>query len=64
MVMLFLSLSSPSTTKAKLQRVPPMPYEFWTNILTYKLRSWFKIYQTKRQDPVKVRLASYFWIKI
>ncbi|OXU30353.1 hypothetical protein TSAR_015882 [Trichomalopsis sarcophagae] len=47
-------LSSPSTTKSKLQKVPPMPYEFWTNILTYKLRSWFKIYQTKRQDPVKV----------
>lgn len=46
--------SSPSVTKAKLQRVPPMPYEFWSNILKYKLKSWFKVYQTKHQDPVKV----------
>ncbi|XP_058796196.1 uncharacterized protein LOC131667042 [Phymastichus coffea] len=47
-------LSSPSIAKAKSQRVPPMPYEFWTNILIYKLRSWFKMYQTKHEDSIKV----------
>ncbi|KAL6262859.1 hypothetical protein P5V15_005648 [Pogonomyrmex californicus] len=46
-------LSSP-TTKAKLRKVPPMPYEFWTNILAYKMSSWFKIYRAKHKDATKV----------
>lgn len=48
--------SSP-TTKAKLRKVPPMPYEFWTNILAYKMTSWFKIYRAKHEDATKVRIA-------
>ncbi|XP_017878277.1 uncharacterized protein LOC108623921 isoform X2 [Ceratina calcarata] len=48
------SLLSSPMTKAKLRKVPPMPYEFWTNILAYKMKSWFKIYEAKHQDPVKV----------
>ncbi|XP_012527251.1 uncharacterized protein LOC105831583 isoform X2 [Monomorium pharaonis] len=46
-------LSSP-TTKAKLRKIPPMPYEFWTNILAYKMTSWFKIYRAKHEDATKV----------
>ncbi|XP_076394662.1 uncharacterized protein LOC100878137 isoform X1 [Megachile rotundata] len=46
-------LSSPMT-KSKLRKVPPMPYEFWTNILAYKMKSWFKVYEAKHQDPVKI----------
>ncbi|XP_011700550.1 PREDICTED: uncharacterized protein LOC105457533 isoform X2 [Wasmannia auropunctata] len=46
-------LSSP-TTKAKLRKVPPMPYEFWTNILAYKMTSWFKVYRAKHKDTTKV----------
>ncbi|CAL7937689.1 unnamed protein product [Xylocopa violacea] len=48
------SLLSSPITKAKLRKIPPMPYEFWTNILAYKMKSWFKIYETKHQDAVKV----------
>ncbi|KYQ46257.1 hypothetical protein ALC60_14679 [Trachymyrmex zeteki] len=46
-------LSSP-ITKVKLRKVPPMPYEFWTNILAYKISSWFKIYRAKHKDATKV----------
>ncbi|XP_020297135.1 uncharacterized protein LOC109861754 isoform X2 [Pseudomyrmex gracilis] len=46
-------LSSP-ITKAKLHKVPPMPYEFWTNILAYKIACWFKVYYSKHKDPAKV----------
>ncbi|XP_077282129.1 uncharacterized protein LOC143908369 isoform X1 [Temnothorax americanus] len=46
-------LSSP-TSKAKLRKVPPMPYDFWTNILTYKITSWLKIYRAKHEDVTKV----------
>ncbi|XP_032675497.1 uncharacterized protein LOC116846129 isoform X2 [Odontomachus brunneus] len=46
-------LSSP-ITKAKLRKVPPMPYEFWTNILTHKMASWFKVYHAKHKDATKV----------
>ncbi|XP_076161395.1 uncharacterized protein LOC143143702 isoform X3 [Ptiloglossa arizonensis] len=48
------SLLSSPITKAKLRKIPPMPYEFWTNILAYKLKSWFKIYEGKHRDAVKV----------
>ncbi|XP_072758964.1 uncharacterized protein [Anoplolepis gracilipes] len=46
-------LSSP-ITKAKVRKVPPMPYAFWTNILTHKVASWFKVYQAKHKDATKV----------
>ncbi|XP_018373615.1 PREDICTED: putative uncharacterized protein DDB_G0282133 isoform X2 [Trachymyrmex cornetzi] len=46
-------LSSP-ITKVKLRKVPPMPYEFWTNILSYKMSSWSKIYRAKHKDATKV----------
>ncbi|XP_070155535.1 dentin sialophosphoprotein isoform X1 [Polyergus mexicanus] len=46
-------LSSP-ITKAKLRKVPPMPYEFWTNILAHKMASWFKVYHAKHKDATKV----------
>lgn len=46
-------LSSP-IFKTKLRKIPPMPYEFWTNILMHKIKGWFKVYQTKHQDAVKV----------
>ncbi|XP_076678003.1 uncharacterized protein LOC143374055 isoform X2 [Andrena cerasifolii] len=48
------SLLSSSTTKAKLRKIPSMPYEFWTNILAYKMKSWFKVYEAKHRDAVKV----------
>ncbi|XP_043247889.1 serine/threonine-protein kinase pakD-like [Colletes gigas] len=48
------SLLSSPITKAKLRKIPPMPYEFWTNILAYKIKSWFKIYEGKHRDAVKV----------
>ncbi|XP_029173328.1 LOW QUALITY PROTEIN: uncharacterized protein LOC114942186 [Nylanderia fulva] len=46
-------LSSP-ITKAKLRKVPPMPYEFWTNIIAHKMASWFKVYHAKHKDTTKV----------
>ncbi|KAL6445651.1 hypothetical protein ACFW04_000867 [Cataglyphis niger] len=46
-------LSSP-ITKAKLRKVPPMPYEFWSNILAHKMASWFKVYHAKHKDATKV----------
>ncbi|XP_014207141.1 uncharacterized protein LOC106638489 isoform X2 [Copidosoma floridanum] len=46
-------LSNPSTTKSKLHKVPLMPYTFWTNVLMYKLKNWFKIHQSKRENPLK-----------
>nr|XP_033324608.1 uncharacterized protein PFB0145c-like isoform X1 [Megalopta genalis] len=48
------SLLSSPVTKAKLRKIPPMPYEFWTNILAYKMKTWFKVYEGKRRDAVKV----------
>ncbi|XP_043790554.1 putative uncharacterized protein DDB_G0282133 isoform X2 [Apis laboriosa] len=48
------SLLSSPMTKAKLRKIPPMPYEFWTNILAYKMKSWFKIYEAKHQNAIKV----------
>ncbi|KOC59879.1 Uncharacterized protein KIAA2026 [Habropoda laboriosa] len=48
------SLLSSPMTKAKLRKIPPMPYEFWTNILAYKMKSWFKIFEAKHRDAVKV----------
>ncbi|XP_012287734.1 uncharacterized protein LOC105703723 isoform X2 [Orussus abietinus] len=46
-------LSSP-VIRTKVRRIPPMPYEFWTNILAHKAKSWFKIYLGKHQDSIKV----------
>lgn len=51
-------------TKAKLRKIPPMPYEFWTNILAYKMKSWFKIYEAKHQNAVKVSIYNFYIIKI
>ncbi|XP_014484971.1 PREDICTED: uncharacterized protein LOC106749749 [Dinoponera quadriceps] len=48
------SLLSSPITKAKLRKVPPMPYEFWTNILAHKIASWFKVYHAKHEDATKV----------
>ncbi|XP_015434839.1 PREDICTED: serine/threonine-protein kinase pakD-like [Dufourea novaeangliae] len=48
------SLLSSPVTKAKLRKIPPMPYEFWTNVLAYKVKTWFKVYEGKRRDVVKV----------
>ncbi|KOX73080.1 hypothetical protein WN51_14567 [Melipona quadrifasciata] len=48
------SLLSSPMTKAKLRKIPPMPYEFWTNILAYKMKSWFKMYEAKHQNAVKI----------
>lgn len=50
----YLYNSSSPITKAKLRKVPPMPYEFWTNILAHKMTSWFKVYHTKHKDSTKV----------
>ncbi|KAL2730838.1 MATH and LRR domain-containing protein PFE0570w-like isoform X4 [Vespula squamosa] len=40
--------------KAKLHKIPPMPYEFWTNILMHKINNWFKLYYGKHKDVIKV----------
>ncbi|XP_076650923.1 uncharacterized protein LOC143358006 isoform X2 [Halictus rubicundus] len=48
------SLLSSPMTKSKLRKIPPMPYEFWTNILAYKMKTWFKVYEGRRRDVVKV----------
>ncbi|XP_071865996.1 uncharacterized protein isoform X2 [Bombus fervidus] len=48
------SLLSSPMSKAKLRKIPPMPYEFWTNILAYKMKIWFKIYEAKHQNAIKV----------
>ncbi|XP_047365438.1 putative uncharacterized protein DDB_G0282133 isoform X4 [Vespa velutina] len=41
-------------SKPKLQKIPPMPYEFWTNILMHKVNNWFKLYYGKHRDVIKV----------
>ncbi|XP_015594261.1 uncharacterized protein LOC107267283 [Cephus cinctus] len=46
-------LSSP-VGKAKMRKVPSMPYKFWTNVLTHKVKGWFKVYSIKKYDPIKV----------
>ncbi|KAJ8686887.1 hypothetical protein QAD02_022681 [Eretmocerus hayati] len=46
--------SSPTLIKNKSQKIPPMPYKFWTNIMMYKLKCWFKVYHSKHRDAVKV----------
>ncbi|XP_066582319.1 uncharacterized protein [Prorops nasuta] len=48
------SLLSSSALIPKLRRIPPMPYEFWTNILTHKIRGWAKVFEGKHGDVVKV----------
>ncbi|XP_043471332.1 probable serine/threonine-protein kinase DDB_G0282963 isoform X1 [Leptopilina heterotoma] len=57
-------LSSPNL-KSKLHKLPPMPYEFWTNVLMHKVRTWFKIYQNKHKNIIKVfesvGIESQFW---
>lgn len=45
-------LSCP-TMKLK-PKLPPMPYEFWSNILMHKLKHWFKLYNRKHKDVVKI----------
>jgi len=35
-----------------------MPYEFWTNILAYKMTSWFKMYHAKHEDATKVCIVT------
>ncbi|XP_012266127.2 uncharacterized protein LOC105691897 isoform X1 [Athalia rosae] len=47
-------LLSPLVCKSKLRKMPPMPYEFWTNILMHKIKSWFKVYHVKHGDSVKI----------
>ncbi|KAI4479552.1 hypothetical protein M0804_010949 [Polistes exclamans] len=42
------------SNRSKMNKVPPMPYEFWTNILMHKLNNWFKCYQLKHMDVIKV----------
>lgn len=46
--------------KTKLRRIPPMPYEYWTNILMHKIKNWFKIYHNKHEDTVKVYINCIF----
>lgn len=48
------SLLCPPMTKSKLRTMPPMPYQFWSNLLTQKALTWFKLYQSKDGDTVKV----------
>uniref|UniRef100_A0A0C9R0M2 KIAA2026_0 protein n=1 Tax=Fopius arisanus TaxID=64838 RepID=A0A0C9R0M2_9HYME len=48
------SLLCPPMPKSKLRTMPPMPYQFWTNLLTQKALGWFKVYQSKDGDTVKV----------
>lgn len=48
------SLLSSPVTKAKLRKIPPMPYEFWTNILACKMKGWFRVYERKHHDSIKV----------
>ncbi|XP_028981961.1 uncharacterized protein LOC107038367 [Diachasma alloeum] len=48
------SLLSPPMPKSKLRTMPPMPYQFWTNLLAQKALGWFKVYQVKEGDSVKV----------
>ncbi|KAK0183187.1 hypothetical protein PV327_001253 [Microctonus hyperodae] len=48
-------LLSSSVPRLRLLKIPPMPYEFWTNVLlNHKLRNWIKIYENKEHDSVKV----------
>ncbi|XP_074108170.1 uncharacterized protein LOC141533287 isoform X2 [Cotesia typhae] len=48
-------LLSPSLPRSKLKKVPLMPYEFWTNyLLAHKVSQWYKVYQSKECDSVKV----------
>lgn len=48
-------LLSPSMSKSNLNKIPSMPYQFWTKfLLTHKVTSWYKIYQSKDCDSVKV----------
>ncbi|XP_076241531.1 uncharacterized protein LOC143183729 isoform X2 [Calliopsis andreniformis] len=54
LAIIMTSLLSSITIKSKLRKIPPMPYEFWTNILAYKMKSWFKVYETKHRNAVKV----------
>ncbi|XP_043488489.1 serine/threonine-protein kinase pakD-like isoform X2 [Polistes fuscatus] len=42
------------SNRSKMNKVPPMPYEFWTNILMHKLNNWFKHYQLKHMNVIKV----------
>ncbi|KAI4502715.1 hypothetical protein M0802_001759 [Mischocyttarus mexicanus] len=42
------------SNRPKMNKVPPMPYEFWTNILMHKLNNWYKHYQSKHMDIIKV----------
>ncbi|KAK0095953.1 hypothetical protein PV326_006971 [Microctonus aethiopoides] len=49
------SLLSSSVPRARLLKIPPMPYEFWTNVLlNHKLRNWLKVYENKEHDSIKV----------
>ncbi|XP_034937675.1 uncharacterized protein KIAA2026-like [Chelonus insularis] len=48
-------LLSPTLPASKYKKIPLMPYDFWTNyLLTHKVPSWFKIYENKDKDSVKV----------
>ncbi|XP_057341023.1 uncharacterized protein LOC130678049 isoform X1 [Microplitis mediator] len=48
-------LLSPSLPRSKLKKIPLMPYEFWTNyLLVHKVAQWYKVYQSKEQDSIKV----------
>ncbi|XP_043266571.1 uncharacterized protein [Venturia canescens] len=54
LAMIMTALLGPPRPKGKIKTVPPMPYDFWVNVLTHKVKGWFKVYQSKHQDIVKV----------
>ncbi|XP_044594157.1 uncharacterized protein LOC123271804 isoform X2 [Cotesia glomerata] len=55
LAIIMTSLLSPSLPRSKLKKVPLMPYEFWTNyLLAHKVSQWYKVYQSKEYDSVKV----------
>lgn len=54
LAVLMTSLLSTPVQRPKLQHLPPMPYSIWSRKLSQRVAVWYKMFQTRNHDWLKV----------
>ncbi|KAK3913182.1 hypothetical protein KUF71_022636 [Frankliniella fusca] len=54
LAILMTSLLSPPIQRPKLQSLPPMPYSIWSQKLSQRVATWYKMFQSRNHDWLKV----------
>lgn len=63
---LITSMLIPPLARSKLEAGPAMPYSIWTNKLSTKVSSWYRVYHSKGDSTVEVfdsiGIDPHFWL--